>query len=112
MSVNAKHACCETESAGATLQLLGMRAGTKTKRTQRMTGTTACSSKQQTVGMLIPREQGWSGEEGEEAHRLGEAETQLEKVGKVSSAEHVAQLLEESNICAWGQVLQPGSRAY
>lgn len=88
MSVNAKHACCETESTGATLQFLGMRAGTKTKHTQRMTGTTACFSKQQTVE-IIPWEQYWGGGGGgrKEVHRLQEAEIQLEKVGKVSLAE-------------------------
>lgn len=106
MSVNAKHACCETGSAGATLQLLGMRAGTKTKRTQRMTGTTACSSKQPAREITTPWEQGWA---GEGAHSSPEAGMELEQVGKVSC---MAQLLEESNICAWGQVLQPGGRAY
>lgn len=50
-----------------------------------MTGTTACFSKQQTVEMIIPWEQGWC--EGEEAHRLQEVEIQLEKVGKVSMVE-------------------------
>lgn len=36
-----------------------MRVGTKTKHTQKMTGTTACFSKQQTVEMTIPWEWGW-----------------------------------------------------